>query len=173
MHCGACSKPRAIAVSGPANSGKTTLICRLIPWLTGQGLQVAVLKHSHKDAARLAGPVAGGLGRAGTRAVGLAAPGWLEVTRFPMGDPPVAEVLNVLGRQADLVMVEGYKSGPLPKIVLTDPAAPAVVPAYPGAIAVVSRAPLETSHPVFHPEDTEALGKFILEFLKRKESHPA
>jgi len=173
MPCSAPSTLRVIAVSGPANSGKTTLICRLIPWLAAQNLKVAVLKHSHKDPLRLAGPQAARLRQAGAKAVGLAMPGWLGISRFPEGDPTLAEGLKLLRQQADLVLVEGYKSGPLPKIVLTDPASPAVVPSYPGAIAVVSRLPLETSHPVFRPEDTEALGRFILEFLKIEESHQA
>ena len=37
------------AVSGVKNSGKTTLITKLLPVLTGQGLKVATIKH---DAAR-------------------------------------------------------------------------------------------------------------------------
>ena len=38
-------KQAVIAVSGVKNSGKTTLIERLIPYLQYYGLQVAVIKH--------------------------------------------------------------------------------------------------------------------------------
>ena len=34
-----------VAVSGVKNSGKTTLITRLLPFLTGYGLRVATIKH--------------------------------------------------------------------------------------------------------------------------------
>lgn len=39
------NKPAIIAISGVKNSGKTTLIEGLLPHLTAQGLQVAVVKH--------------------------------------------------------------------------------------------------------------------------------
>ena len=37
------------AVSGVKNSGKTTLITKLLPVLTGQGLKVATIKHDGHD----------------------------------------------------------------------------------------------------------------------------
>lgn len=37
------------AISGVKNSGKTTLITRLLPILSGQGLLVATIKHDGHD----------------------------------------------------------------------------------------------------------------------------
>lgn len=41
--------PFVFAVSGYKNSGKTTLICRLIPELKSRGYRVAVIKHDGHD----------------------------------------------------------------------------------------------------------------------------
>lgn len=41
--------PRIIAICGTKNSGKTTLITRLLPVLTGKGYKVAVIKHDGHD----------------------------------------------------------------------------------------------------------------------------
>lgn len=42
-------EPHFFAVSGVKNSGKTTLITRLLPALTGRGLKVATIKHDGHD----------------------------------------------------------------------------------------------------------------------------
>ncbi|MGA9820710.1 MAG: molybdopterin-guanine dinucleotide biosynthesis protein B [Desulfobaccales bacterium] len=150
---------------GPSGSGKTELICRLLEWFGRRGLRVAVLKHTHhrdpgdrdKDTWRFR--------RAGARVVALAAPGLLQVSRQVIGEPPLSETLAALAREADLILVEGYKSGPLPKIAVLS-----VVPKEPPAIspqviAMVGLAPVATDLPVFAPEDLEAIGGFILAHL--------
>lgn len=43
------NKPVLIAISGVKNSGKTTLIEKLIPRLSGKGLKVATVKHDGHD----------------------------------------------------------------------------------------------------------------------------
>lgn len=158
--------------SGPANvitfvgssgSGKTTLICGVLGWFKAQGLRVAVLKHSHKT----------GLGggkdtdkflRAGAQAVGLAAPGLLQVSRSFASEPPLREALDALAEGADLVLVEGYKTSDLPKIVLAGPALEPVRQV-PPVVALVSSHPVDSALPVFHPREIEALGRFIKEYL--------
>lgn len=42
-------QPFVFAISGYKNSGKTTLICRLIPELKRRGYRVAVIKHDGHD----------------------------------------------------------------------------------------------------------------------------
>ena len=42
-------KKRIVAISGIKNSGKTTLICRLLENFKEKGLRVAVLKHDGHD----------------------------------------------------------------------------------------------------------------------------
>ena len=45
-------RKRIFAISGVKNSGKTTLICRLLEIFKDKGLKVAVLKHDGHDSCR-------------------------------------------------------------------------------------------------------------------------
>ncbi|HZE22016.1 MAG TPA: molybdopterin-guanine dinucleotide biosynthesis protein B [Desulfobaccales bacterium] len=152
---------------GPSNSGKTELICRLLEWFTAQGLRAAVLKHSHQQRLGDENKDTGRYRRAGGRLVALAAPGLLQITRSGFEEPPLLEVLAELGRDADLILVEGYKTSGLPKVGLAGPeAAAASLPDYPHLVAWVSAVKLATDLPVFHPRQVAAIGRFILEQLK-------
>jgi len=163
------NSPKAMAFVGYADSGKTELICRLLPVLAARGLKIAVLKHSHhpdldrgdegKDTWRYR--------RAGALAVGLAAPGLVQVTRSFAGEPPLNEALAALGGGVDLILVEGYKSGPLPKVAVLGPQDGGTAPDYPHLIALVSEGPVDTPLPVFRPHQVAELGRWLHDYLSR------
>ena len=159
--------PKAVAIVGPSNSGKTVLICLLVEWFQTQGLEVAVLKHSHHPHLGDTGKDTGRYRRAGARNVALAAPGLLQITRSLPADPPVEEVLSSWAPDADLILVEGYKSSALPKIALVGPKLEKVLPDYSQVIALVCEEPTESRLPVFTPRQVADLGRFIQEFLSR------
>jgi molybdopterin-guanine dinucleotide biosynthesis protein B len=161
--------PRAIAFVGFANSGKTELICRLLPELTARGLEVAVLKHSHHEGLDRVdvGRDTWRYRRAGARAVALAAPGLLQVTREFPGDPPLNEVLQALSPTAEIILVEGYKTGPLPKVAVLGPGAGREVPAYPNLVALVSDQPVDSPLPVFQPGQVKEMGRWLHDYLPR------
>ncbi|MBW1918189.1 MAG: molybdopterin-guanine dinucleotide biosynthesis protein B [Deltaproteobacteria bacterium] len=154
----------AIALVGPSNSGKTELICRLLTWLGSRGLKVAAVKHSHR---RLPvdqpGKDTWRFHRAGARVVALAAPGILQVTQTPDRDPELATVLAALGPDLDLILVEGYKHGLLPKLVMV-PAGASLGESqnYPRIIGYISEQPLPAEQPVFSPSQVAEIGAFIL-----------
>jgi molybdopterin-guanine dinucleotide biosynthesis protein B len=160
--------PRAVAVVGFANSGKTELICRLLPLLAARGLRIAVLKHSHhpdlnqvdrgKDTWRYR--------QAGAHSVALAAPGLVQVTRRFPGEPPLPQVLAMLAAEADLIVVEGYKTGPLPKVAVLRPAE-REVPDFPNVIALVCDQPVDSPLPVFQPHQVEELAHWLYDHLTR------
>ncbi|MBM4283940.1 MAG: molybdopterin-guanine dinucleotide biosynthesis protein B [Deltaproteobacteria bacterium] len=153
--------PPAIGVAGPSDSGKTTLICRLVEHFSARGWRVAVVKHSHHAGWGMAPEMARRLHRTGVAAAGWWGPGWLQATVFPQGEPALDEVLALLAPEADLILVEGYKSGGLPKIALIDPRQPDLMPPYPHLIALVSPMPSASALPVFAPEEIGALARFI------------
>ncbi|KFE68604.1 molybdopterin-guanine dinucleotide biosynthesis protein B [Hyalangium minutum] len=109
--------PPALSVIGWSGAGKTTLVERLVPELRAQGLRVGVVKHSsdphplHRpgsDTARFE--------HSGAALVGFATPAGVQLT---VKDEPAKALLPLLGRFADavdLVLVEGWKEGPLPKL---------------------------------------------------------
>ncbi len=160
---------KAIAVVGLSNTGKTELICRLLPLLAARGLRVAVLKHTHHHDLDLGeqGKDTWRYRQAGAQTVALAAPGLLQVNRSFSGDPPLEQVLSSLVVEADLVLVEGYKSGPLPKVAVLEPDAWPKAPDYPHLIALVSDRPVDSPLPVFQPHQGEELAHWLYDYLTR------
>ena len=112
-------RPGVVLVSGYANSGKTTLIERLIPRLRARGLRVGTIKHAHhgfdmdhpgKDSWRHA--------RAGAAAVAVIAPtraAWLVKTPEELS---CAQAVKRMSGDVDVVLVEGFKHAAGPKILL-------------------------------------------------------
>ena len=109
-------RAKAIPIVGPSGSGKTELICRLLDWLVRQGLKVAVLKHTHHHDLGDQGKDTWRFRQAGARVVALAAPGLLQISRCLPEEPPLAPILAELAPGSDLILVEGYKTGHLPKV---------------------------------------------------------
>jgi molybdopterin-guanine dinucleotide biosynthesis protein B len=160
-------RKKTVALVGPSSSGKTWLICDLLAWFRDRGLRVAVLKHSHKlhlgddhkDTGRFRG--------AGATLVALAAPDLLQITRSCPGEPPLEAILDRLAPDADLILVEGYKSSDLPKLGVAAPEDRQALPDYANLLAWVSPEPLATSLPVFKPDQVEEIGGFILARLRQ------
>ena len=110
--------PAVIGVAGWKNSGKTTLVERLVAELTQRGHRVATVKHAHHlfevdpgatDSARHR--------RAGAIEVAVVSSRRIaQITEIAAGsEPPLECVLARLG-PADIVIVEGYKRAPIAKI---------------------------------------------------------
>lgn len=111
---GGSGAPPIVCVSGPSGAGKTRLLVRLVPALVEMGLHVAVLKHtrhahsfdgSGKDTARFR--------RAGAVAAAITGPGGTALFGPPVDGP--AELVRLLP-PADLVLAEGFRGAPLPRI---------------------------------------------------------
>jgi molybdopterin-guanine dinucleotide biosynthesis protein len=114
------SETPVVAVVGRKNSGKTTLVVALLAELRRRGLRVASLKHGHhafesdqpgRDSWRH-------FHEGGAEATLMVGAGKVALTMRWDGEPdPAALVRDLLsGRGYDLVVVEGYKRGPFPKI---------------------------------------------------------
>ena len=165
---GSATAVKAVALVGFSNCGKTTLICKLVSLATERGFRVAAVKHSHKMLeVDQSGKDTWRFRQAGARSVALAAPGLLQVVYGSGEDPAGETVLAALPRDADFILVEGYKHGPLPKIIFAPAGNPeAALPSFPNAIAYLSEHALPTALPVFSRNQIEAILNFILQWLK-------
>jgi len=154
-------------VVGFSNCGKTELICKLLTLAQERGYRVGAVKHSHKTPEiDHPGKDTWRFRQAGARAVALAAPGLLHVTQILADDPLAPAVLAALPGDLDFALVEGYKKGPLPKIVFvpieTDSGD---LPIYEEVIAYISDAVLTTELPVFSRDQAPEILDYILSWL--------
>ncbi|WUR14665.1 molybdopterin-guanine dinucleotide biosynthesis protein B [[Empedobacter] haloabium] len=151
MHREQSPARRVIGVVGRSGSGKTTLLEVVVAALAGRGLKVNVIKHSHhdlelepprKDSARMR--------LAGAAEVMVASPYRFAIVHELRGapEPGLDEQLARLA-PADLTLVEGFKSWPLPKLEVYRAAVgqPPLYPHDPLIAAVASDSPRPADAP--------------------------
>lgn len=158
-----------IGVTGWKNSGKTTMVERLVAELTRRGYRVSTVKHAHHSF---------DVDHEGTDSFRHRAAGAVEVAlvsgyrwalmhenREEEDEPGLAEFLPRL-QPCDVVIVEGYKREDYPKLevrrlearkndplALTDPSVFAIASDHPVS---------ETDKPVFTLDDINAITDFLI-----------
>jgi molybdopterin-guanine dinucleotide biosynthesis protein B len=160
---------KAIGIIGYSNSGKTTLIEKLIPLLRARGLSVSAIKNAHhgfdmdrpgKDSFRYREAGAGQVLIATSRR-------WALLTETPDGATPLEDLMQNLA-ECDLVIIEGFKSeGHIPRIEVRRSAsteAP-IFPHDPNVIAVAADHALPTALPMLDLNDAAKIADFIVERL--------
>ena len=105
-----------VSIVARSGTGKTTFLEKLIPILKERGYKVGVVKHAHhtididkpgKDSFRLR--------EAGATEVIINAPNQMALIREQETELPLKEILGYF-READLILLEGYKGENIPKI---------------------------------------------------------
>lgn len=153
-------RPALVAFVGGHDSGKTTLLEKLIPVLGARGLEVGAVKHTSRDVEDdVAGKDSHRLGAAGARVWSLVSPTRMTVRRRLEGGS-LADLVRRQFSECDLVLIEGYKSVPIPRIEVTRSGISR--PAVAGAVARVSDAPAEDSVPTYRFDDLEGIAAAVL-----------
>jgi molybdopterin-guanine dinucleotide biosynthesis protein B len=150
--------PPVITIVGHSNSGKTTLIEKLIPELKRRGYRVGTIKHTHhgfsmdqkgKDTFRHRA--------AGADAVLAASPGQIALVKSL---PEVSlDSLLPYFQDMDIVLVEGFKQDKKPKIEVFRSQIHQT-PLFPEddlLVAVVTDSPYSARVPVFQFEGIQAI----------------
>jgi len=156
--------PPIICIVGRSQSGKTTLIEKLIPALKRLGYKIGTIKHSHhifdfdktgKDSWRHKD--------AGAETVIIASPG--KIAMVKNDHQGTLEGLQNFFGDLDLVITEGYKKENKPKIEVVRAArhADALLTEDRHLVAVVTDLDLILEVPVFGLEDIDQLADFIEE----------
>jgi molybdopterin-guanine dinucleotide biosynthesis adapter protein len=160
-----------VTVIGKSDSGKTTLIEKLIRELSRRGYCLATVKHhSHtgfeidtpgKDSWRFA--------QAGSQQVVIAAPDKFATYRKLDNELSLDEIAAEI-HDVDLILVEGYKSSNKPSIEVVRAANGHELIGSPEQhIAIASDLPLDVGVPRFHLDDIQAIAEFLIEcFLREK-----
>src|SRR5947209_4865832 len=135
------SLPPILCFVGRSNSGKTTLIERVIPVLVREGYRIATIKHAgHGFDLDTEGKDSWRLKRAGAKTVLVTSKGSLAM------------------------FAEGWKSEGYPKVVVVRDHVGEVEVLPEGLLALVSNKPLDQvpgGVPVFHPDDISGLASLI------------
>ena len=134
-----------LGIAGWSGAGKTTLIEAVLPKLLAAGLRVSTIKHAHHGAELdRPGKDSWRHRKAGAHEVLVASPGrWALLHEEPDAEPDLPALLARMG-PADLVLVEGFRRDPIPKLEVHRPALgkPPLWPDWPDVAAVASDARL-------------------------------
>lgn len=170
---------KTFGLAGYSGSGKTTLLEALIPRLTAAGLRVSLIKHAHhrfdidqpgKDSYRLR--------EAGCSEVLLVSDHRWVLMHELRGEPePSLEEQMARFSECDLVLVEGFKQTPIPKLEVHRPSVGKPLIAGNGVetiVAVATDEPdavarqtgLPTGLPIFDLNDRDTIADFILRHME-------
>jgi len=159
-----------LCVVGRSNSGKTTLIERLIPELVQAGYRVATVKHAgHGFDLDTEGKDSWRHKRAGASTVIVLARGSLAMFSDVSEQIKVEEIRDrYLDHEIDLIIAEGWKSDDYPKIVVVRDQLGEVPVSPQGLLAVVSNEPVDVPVPRLHPDDVQALSALIIRHFPKR-----
>jgi molybdopterin-guanine dinucleotide biosynthesis protein B len=155
--------------AGYSGSGKTTLIEQLIPLLTARHLKVSLIKHAHhtfdvdtpgKDSYRHR--------HAGCTEVLVTSPRrWVLMHELRGAAEPDLQMQIKQMSPCDLVLVEGFKHDPIPKIEVYRAAVgePLLHPHDTNIVAVATDVTLDTTLPRLDLNRPQAVADFMLEYL--------
>ncbi len=156
---------KVLGIAGYSGAGKTTLLEKLIPLLRADGAKISLIKHAHhgfdvdqpgKDSYRHR--------RAGASEVLVASDvRWaLMHENASAQEPQLQELLSRLSA-CDLVLVEGWKRDPIPKIEVhrADNGKPWLYPDDENILAVASDGPPPDKKTWLALDDVAAIRAFI------------
>lgn len=158
---------RVIGLAGWSGAGKTTLLARLIPELGRRGLSVSTLKRAHHDFdLDTPGKDSHSHRSAGAREV-LVSSARRWALMHELREEPEALLPDLLARLSpvDLVVVEGFKREPHPKIEIYRAAngKPPLHPGDPTIVAIASDAAFPgAACPVVGLDDVGAIAEIVL-----------
>ena len=161
---------RIFGFAGWSGSGKTTLIEQLIPRFVQRGLRVSLIKHAHhtfdvdqpgKDSYRHR--------QAGTAEILVTSSRrWVLMHELRGAHEPSFEDQVKRISPCDLLLVEGFKHAPIPKLEVwrKETGEPLLHPNDPHIVAVASDARIETKLPLLNLNDVDEICNFILKKLE-------
>lgn len=156
---------RIIGVCGFKNSGKTTLVEKLVSHLTEMGFRVSTIKHAHHDfdidhegrdsfRHRKAGA---------TEVAVISQQRWAIMHELRKDEPPTLDEVLCKLEPCDLVIVEGYKRDTHDKIEVRNLELkhPELAGDDATIVAIAANGKVNSTVPVFDRDDVSALAKFL------------
>jgi molybdopterin-guanine dinucleotide biosynthesis protein B len=161
-----------ISIVGKSDSGKTTLIEKLVPELTRRGYRIATVKHDvHGFEVDREGKDSWRHKQAGAHSVVISSPHKVALIRDVEKDLTLDEIRDKLIQDVDLILSEGYKKDVQPKIEIfrKEKHKELLCTKEDHLVAIASNKKFHIGVPCFGLEDAKGLASFIeKEFLKSK-----
>ncbi len=161
-----------ISIVGKSDSGKTTLIEKLLPELTRRGYRVATVKHDvHGFEVDREGKDSWRHKQAGAHTVIISSPQKVALIRDVEKDSTLDEIRRRWVQDVDLLLSEGYKKDVQPKIEIfrKEKHKELLCSKKDNLVAIVANKKFNVGVPCFQLDDMKGLSHFIeKEFLKTK-----
>ncbi len=169
------SKPAVVSIVAKSGTGKTTLLEKLIAELKRRGYRVGAVKHdAHRFDIDREGKDSWRLTRAGADTMVITSPAKVAMVKINAGaeEPSLAETIDRLFQDVDIVLTEGFKKSGMPKIEVHRRERSEVLLCRgeehdPTLVAVASDTPWTLDVPVFGINDAGAICDFIEERFLR------
>jgi molybdopterin-guanine dinucleotide biosynthesis protein B len=159
---------KVFGFAGWSGSGKTTLIEQLIPRFVAAGLTVSLVKHAdHSFDIDHPGKDSYRHREAGCKEVLVSSDRRWVVMHELRGEPePGLDEQIKRMSPCDLLLIEGFKRFPLPKLEIYRVAngKPLLHPEDPHIVAIAADAPLATELPRFELNEYDRIAEFILAY---------
>ena len=157
-----------LSVVGYSDSGKTTYLERLIPELVKRGVRIIAVKHDvHGFDVDTPGKDSYRLKQAGAATSIISSPKKIAVIADTDHDLTLSEIRGRFGRDADLILSEGYKNDIHPKIEVFRKGVHTslLCSGDDSLFAVAADTNPTTSVPVFPLDDPSPMAQLIVETL--------
>jgi molybdopterin-guanine dinucleotide biosynthesis protein B len=164
-----------ISIVGKSDSGKTTLIEKLVPELTRRGYRVATVKHDvHGFEVDREGKDSWRHKQAGAHTVVISSPNKVALIRDVEKDLTLDEIRGKLIQDVDLILSEGFKKDVQPKIEVfrKEKHQELLCTLSDQLVAVASNRKFDIDVPCFDLEDMKGLADFIEKKFLTSTSHP-
>ena len=153
-----------------SNTGKTTLLEKLIPELRSRGFRVAVIKHdAHEFDIDHEGKDSWRFTKAGAEVTVIASQ--TKAAVMENRHVPIEELIERV-KDVDIILTEGYKQGPWPKIALQrgDNGKPLPLPPQ-ECLAVLTDVPLDDNTNSLGLDDVGKLADLIVKDIKKQKNY--
>jgi len=153
-----------VSIVGKSDTGKTTLIEKIIPELTRRGYRVATVKHDvHGFEIDHKGKDSWRHKQAGSCLTVLSSPWQIAVVKDVAKDHDIAELRDMYIRDVDIILTEGYKRNDHPKIEVfrADRHGDILSRSDENLLAVAGDKPPQISVPCFDGNDITAIVNLI------------
>jgi molybdopterin-guanine dinucleotide biosynthesis protein B len=163
--------PPVVSIVGQSGVGKTVFLEKLVAELKARGFKIGTIKHHpHDFEIDQAGKDSWRHARAGSDTVVLSSPSKVAVVKRLDREMDIDDIVEAYLTDVELVITEGYKTGPKKKIEVSRKKKGRALVSRPGdLIAIVADQTFDLSVPQFGLEDVSGVADLIEQrFLNKR-----